>query len=394
MPETKLRRRRKGQGSLYKQDGIYIARWIVGGKVYTRSTSERNERAAEKKLASFVAPFAARTEAERYEALAARAAAWRARAEEAEAELPKLRLDRMWRAYERSPKRRPTAESTLARYKGHLDGFRAFLAKTRPDVVEARDVDAEAVAEYLDSVSGLSPNAYNKRITFLSALWRLLADQIGARKNPWDGIAKRRLSPHSRRALTAAEVEATFAAADSISREAGRLFRIGAFTGLRLADCCFLDWSAVDLGNGVIRVTPRKTARSTGATVEIPIMQELRTELESVPSARREGPVLPDIARRFRRDPTAVSDLVVGRAFHAAGIRTSRAVPGQKNRAVEVGFHSLRHTFVTRCALAGVPLPVVRAIVGHSTTAMTEHYAHSNLEAARAALARAFPEKN
>ena len=38
---------------------------------------------------------------------------------------------------------------------------------------------------------------------------------------------------------------------------------------------------------------------------------------------------------------------------------------------VEVGFHSLRHTFVSLCRAAGAPLSVVEAIVGHASPAMT-----------------------
>ena len=38
--------------------------------------------------------------------------------------------------------------------------------------------------------------------------------------------------------------------------------------------------------------------------------------------------------------------------------------------------HSFRHTFVSFCANAGVPLDVVASIVGHGSTAMTRHYAH------------------
>ena len=40
------------------------------------------------------------------------------------------------------------------------------------------------------------------------------------------------------------------------------------------------------------------------------------------------------------------------------------------------GFHSLRHTFVSRCVAAGVDRAVVQALVGHSTARMTEHYTH------------------
>jgi integrase len=47
----------------------------------------------------------------------------------------------------------------------------------------------------------------------------------------------------------------------------------------------------------------------------------------------------------------------------AAGLGTAR-------------FHDLRHTYVTRAAEAGVPLPVIQAQVGHLSAAMTAHYTH------------------
>ncbi|MBQ3097841.1 MAG: tyrosine-type recombinase/integrase, partial [Kiritimatiellae bacterium] len=49
-------------------------------------------------------------------------------------------------------------------------------------------------------------------------------------------------------------------------------------------------------------------------------------------------------------------------------------------------FHSLRHTFVSFSANAGVPLPVVSSIVGHTSTAMTRHYYHENEETLRRAV--------
>ncbi len=39
-------------------------------------------------------------------------------------------------------------------------------------------------------------------------------------------------------------------------------------------------------------------------------------------------------------------------------------------------FHDLRHSYITRCAEAGIPLSVVQAQVGHMSAAMTEHYTH------------------
>jgi hypothetical protein len=54
---------------------------------------------------------------------------------------------------------------------------------------------------------------------------------------------------------------------------------------------------------------------------------------------------------------------------------------------VEVGFHSLRHTFVSLCRAANAPLSVVESIVGHSNPAMTRHYTHTSEAAAGAAVA-------
>jgi integrase len=45
--------------------------------------------------------------------------------------------------------------------------------------------------------------------------------------------------------------------------------------------------------------------------------------------------------------------------------------PGTGKRAVvEIGFHSLRHSFVSMCRTSNVPLAVVESIVGHSNPAM------------------------
>jgi hypothetical protein len=64
-----------------------------------------------------------------------------------------------------------------------------------------------------------------------------------------------------------------------------------------------------------------------------------------------------------------------------------RKVSTGKRAVVEVGFHSLRHTFVSLCREANAPLAVVEAIVGHSNPAMTRHYTHTSEAAAGAAVA-------
>ena len=56
-----------------------------------------------------------------------------------------------------------------------------------------------------------------------------------------------------------------------------------------------------------------------------------------------------------------------------------------KNCGLEgVHFHTLRHTFATRCVEVGFEIKSLSEILGHSTTALTmERYVHSSLKLKR-----------
>ena len=80
-------------------------------------------------------------------------------------------------------------------------------------------------------------------------------------------------------------------------------------------------------------------------------------------------------------------DAGLRRIFKAANITMSIRMDGRCRKTVIASFHSLRHTFVSLSANAGVPLPVVQSIVGHCSTTMTRHYYHESLDALRSAVA-------
>ena len=73
--------------------------------------------------------------------------------------------------------------------------------------------------------------------------------------------------------------------------------------------------------------------------------------------------------------------------FKQANIQTSVRLEGRHRKTPEATFHSLRHTFVSFAANAGVPLHIVQSIVGHESTAMTRHYYHENIDALKSAVA-------
>jgi hypothetical protein len=73
----------------------------------------------------------------------------------------------------------------------------------------------------------------------------------------------------------------------------------------------------------------------------------------------------------------------------ATGLETtsSETIGRRKLAANAYSLHSFRHTFVSFCANAGVPLAIVAEIVGHGNPAMTRHYSHITTEAKRGAIA-------
>ncbi len=68
------------------------------------------------------------------------------------------------------------------------------------------------------------------------------------------------------------------------------------------------------------------------------------------------------------------------------GLEPSVATPGRKRKATVYGFHSLRHSFASFCAEAGVPKAVVVSILGADSSIIDRFYTHVGEDAQRAAI--------
>jgi integrase len=74
------------------------------------------------------------------------------------------------------------------------------------------------------------------------------------------------------------------------------------------------------------------------------------------------------------------TSIQIKKVFKKAGIQTNRVRENGKNKVAIVGYHSLRHTFISRHAELGTPLAVVQESVGHSSDVMTQHYQQINTQ--------------
>ena len=384
--------REKGTGNLQQEkSGRWTVRIGINGRRLSRSARTTDRDKAEKFLERFLAPLG----------LGA----------------VKLPLAEAWHHYEMSPNRRDLARSTLESKRIVWMGFARWMEHNHLEIAHLAEVTETAVAEYLaDFRCHHSASTYNGHVCVLREIFRVLADKAGITHDPWAGVCLKADDSISRRELSIDEVERLYTAASKDGKEWKLLLMTGIYTGMRLGDCCRLKWENVHLDRGVIQIIPEKTKKHMhGKPVTIPIhpslMAELRIVREDGIGKREEmGTGNGDVCQGTcdaavgRDDPIAphafvnpkVADLYMNRKwqldeglrkiFKAANITMSIRVEGRCRKTVVASFHSLRHTFVSLSANAGVPLPVVQSIVGHCSTAMTRHYYHENEEVLRQAV--------
>ena len=363
--------REKGTGNLQREkSGRWTLRVGINGKRLSRSTGTKDYDKAEAILNRFLAPLGLGS--------------------------MRLPLAEVWRHYEMSPNRKDLAKSTLNAKRIAWMAFSRWVEQTHMEITELAQVTPDAVAEYLAQYRcHHSASTYNGHVCILREVFRLLAEKAGLAGDPWAGVCLLADDSLSRRELTLEEVDRLYAVATKQGKEWRLLVMTGIYTGLRLGDCCRLSWDCVNLERGIIQVIPEKTKKHMhGRPVTIPIHDELLKELlaakqEIASGGQKTTPspyVNPTIAEAHMTTKWR-GDEGLRKLFRAANITMSVRVEGRRRKSVVASFHSLRHTFVSLSANAGVPLPVVQSIVGHCSTAMTRHYYHENLDALRSAVA-------
>lgn len=185
------------------------------------------------------------------------------------------------------------------------------------------------------------------------------------------------------RALTEDEVARLLAASDAADRRLpgiprGPLLRALLETGARWNELIQATWGDFDTERSTL--TFRSGTTKTKRARTIPLSADMCSILEAHLAACR---------RVLGRDVTATGRIFLTSEGHAWPQNTGRfrlylmpllkvaGIPRKDDLGRVVHVHSLRHTFATRCARAGVPMQVAQKLLGHATARMTiETYAH------------------
>ena len=385
-------------GHLFKRGSTFYLFWRVSGKVFSKALRDDDgnpvttKREAEEARIKLMAPFTVADETAALESIAGKLEGRKAELAKWEDEQhPPSSIGQAWSDFLASPNRPDSGKSTLRQYEFQWQAFADWIKEKHPDILTLRDVSKEIAEEYASGMNHgkFSPSTYNKHLNLLTLVFRVVKHKAKLTNNPWESpkrggsLQRKRMVTNSRRELTIDELRNICQAATG---ELRTLLALGIYSGLRLGDCATLRWGEVDLPRGIMRRIPNKTARRNPKPVIIPIHPILREMLSETPLKRRGEYVLPKMAALYNRRTDMVTDLIQ-RHFKACGITLHKPGTGKdgKRAVIEVGFHSLRHTFVSLCRESNAPLSVVESIVGHSSPAMTRHYTHvGELAAGRA----------
>jgi integrase len=405
-------RGKRGLGRLYKRDKdgkevsvdsninstIYIEyRPSSGGRPkkealrYEDGNPITNRKDAEARRNEILAPLAAKEESKRLESLVAQFEASKKKATKAEHDSkPALKLTEAWITYKKSRNRPQCEKSTLNRYESVISTFTEWMKENYPEIKDMRQVDiehAEAYADHLEA-KNLSPSSFNIYLNALSTIWATLSIKASIHNNPfaWDkstrsGIKRKNIKSQTverkRRPLTLEEANRVIENAEGDYRT---LLIILLYTGQRLVDGVKLQWKSINLqrDKNIIVLTPTKTKNRTGKEVYIPIIPQLRAELESlIPTGKY---VLPELVEKYDRDKSIITKQI-RKIFDAAKLNAHKETDLSIAKPIlETGAHSLRHTFITIARNARFPDPLIMKISGHSSEEMLNHYTAYNHE--------------
>jgi integrase len=212
----------------------------------------------------------------------------------------------------------------------------------------------------------VTPAAVNRELAVLRILFNLAIRLKKARTNAVSGV--KLLPEHNlqMRVLSWEEESVYLAAASQPLRDVAALMLE---TGMRPGEVFHLRREDVSLELGFLSIPAGKTAF---ARRTIPLTQRAREVL-----ARRIGSVRSEWLFPIPWDPSRPQSSV--RKAHEATFHRSRIKPHFR-------LYDLRHTALTRMAMAGVDLPTLRELAGHANIQMTMRYLHPTPEHKRAAI--------
>jgi integrase len=280
-------------------------------------------------------------------------------------------------------RKKATSEKTIRGYRHQFDRFRKWA---EGQAASMRDVTPRLCELYIDDLERqadpvLNAETIDKHVGLLEMVWKVLLPED---KNPWRGLhSTKEHKQTGYRRLSLPECRSIYEAATG---EYKTLILLGFSTGQRLGDCVTLDWSDVNVNDGVIGFIPAKTKKRHGKLVLVPMARQLAAALNE----RGSGPVFPSLCAKYKSDNSALTK-VLSSHFITCGVKD--------NESGRASFHSLRHTFASMLDESGCPLQIRAYLTNHSIPGqrelmpgVTAVYSHPDIAPIRKWIVKVIPK--
>lgn len=164
------------------------------------------------------------------------------------------------------------------------------------------------------------------------------------------------------------------------------------YTGLRIGELCALKWGDIDISEGVINIrrTAQRLKKDENNTFLCVSYPKTASSVRKIP--------IPDcimeIVKDFWKGQTDDIYIFTNSPDLPAEPRTFQYRYRKYLEEAEVRyrkFHTLRHTFATRCISFGMDMKTLSEILGHSNVRITlEYYCHTTMEHKKEQMNRLF----
>jgi integrase len=288
-----------------------------------------------------------------------------------------------WFAHFVSQKRKSRADATALRHELLMREFLQFLGpRARVNIAALTSKDIVGYRDHRAS-QGLAPSTVNLHVTILSAAFNAALKQGHISVNPCAAIEPMKEKAQRKAVFTPEQVTALLKVAQGDWRG---LILCGFYLGARLGDCANLRWRNVDLVSEI--KTVRFETGKTGREIVIPISEALEDYLLSLPAPKNDEAFLfPSLAERVTSYLSREFKLLMTQARIEQRVIRKRNEDGSGRNVHALSFHSLRHSFSSLLANAGIAEETRMALTGHTTREVHQHYTHRDLVLLRDAVA-------
>ena len=225
------------------------------------------------------------------------------------------------------------------------------------------------------------PYIANRTMSVLSKMFNLAIKWKWRTDNPVKGIERNQEQKRQRYLSTSEIASLSKALAEHEDQQAANILRILLLTGARSEEVRAASWAQLDLENG-IWIKPAantKQKREHRVPLSAPARQ-LLTEIRAGEEAKA--------AKRGRDLPPHVFPGRGGVGFRDNIKRAWAEIIKAADFAEHARVHDLRHTYASILASAGLSLPVIGQLLGHTQAATTHRYSHLYDDPLRAATER------